>query len=243
MFFHLLVIFLSSSCHLLVIFLSSSCHLLVMFLSCSCHVLVMFLSCSCHVLVMFLSFLLCSKSSLFLPRLPHVFLLKLLCKKSFFGPYWVVVFHWALFFSLVYFSFCSLSSSFQVLYMFCFFPLFFLLFLYFPFVFLFNECFFLFHFVSLFSFLGCSKSLAALQDSLEKSAHSGLALFALYWLVVTFSMWNSAHSGDDQVQSRFWWAAGGSSPTFTLCSFIFFSCSFTVCPFFLSFSSCASFFF
>ena len=51
---------------------------------------------------------------------------------------------------------------------------------------LFFLCFFLFHFVSLFSFLGCSKSVAALQDSLVKSAHSELALFALYWLVVTF---------------------------------------------------------
>ena len=38
----------------------------------------------------------------------------------------------------------------------------------------------------LFSFLGCSKSVAALQDSLKKSAHSELALFALYWFVVTF---------------------------------------------------------
>ena len=28
--------------------------------------------------------------------------------------------------------------------------------------------------------------MAALQDSLEKSAHSELASFALYWLVVTF---------------------------------------------------------
>ena len=45
---------------------------------------------------------------------------------------------------------------------------------------LFFQCFFLFHFVSLFSFLGCSKSVAALQDSLGKSAHSELALFALY---------------------------------------------------------------
>ena len=67
-----------------------------------------------------------------------------------------------------------------------FFFLFFLFFLYFPFVFLLKKCFFLFHFVSLFSFLGCSKSVAALQDSLGKSAHSELALFALYWLVVTF---------------------------------------------------------
>ena len=65
---------------------------------------------------------------------------------------------------------------------------------------------FLYFPVSLFSFLGCSKSVAALQGSLGKSAHSELALFALYWLVV----WNSAHSGDDQVESRIWWAAGGS---------------------------------
>ena len=56
----------------------------------------------------------------------------------------------------------------------------------FSFCFPFKTCFFLFHFVSLFSFLGCSKSVAALQDSLGKSAHSELALFALYWFVVTF---------------------------------------------------------
>ena len=69
------------------------------------------------------------------------------------------------------------------------FPLFFhfSFFLYFPLVFFLTKCFFLFHFVSLFFFLGCSKSVAALQDSLEKKgAHSELALFALYWLVVTF---------------------------------------------------------
>ena len=55
--------------------------------------------------------------------------------------------------------------------------------------------------------------MAALQDSLEKDAHSELALFALYWLVVIFPC-GSAHSGDDQVESRIWLAAGGSSPTF-----------------------------
>ena len=72
--------------------------------------------------------------------------------------------------------------------------MFFLYFLYFSLFFipLFSLCFplkksfFLLHFVSLFSFLGCSKSVAALQDSLGKSAHSELALFTLYWLVVTF---------------------------------------------------------
>ena len=65
------------------------------------------------------------------------------------------------------------------------FPFFPLFFLFFHFLFLLFS-FFIFHFVSLFSFLGCSKSVAALLDSLEKSAHSELALFALYWLVVTF---------------------------------------------------------
>ena len=69
------------------------------------------------------------------------------------------------------------------------------------FFFIFSFIFLLFSFLknvssffifSLFSFLGCSKSVVALQDSL----------------------WNSAHSGDDQVESRLWWAAGGSSPTF-----------------------------
>ena len=72
-----------------------------------------------------------------------------------------------------FFSFCfSFLSLFIPLFSFCF-----------PFL---RKCFFLFHFVSLFSFLGCSKSVAALQDSLGKSAHSELASFALYWLVVTF---------------------------------------------------------
>ena len=63
-----------------------------------------------------------------------------------------------------------------------------------------------FHFVSLFSFLGCSKSVAALQDSLGKSAHSELALICFVLARRRF--------GDDRVGSRFWWAAGGSSPTF-----------------------------
>ena len=53
--------------------------------------------------------------------------------------------------------------------------------LYFPFVFHFKKCFFLFHF-------GCSKSVAALQEFWGKSAHSELALIALYWLVVTFPL-------------------------------------------------------
>ena len=124
----------------------------------------------------------CSKSSFFLPRLPHDFLLKLLCKNDFWavsggtplGPF---------FFSLVYF------------FIFFIFVLFFNFFPCFPFfimysvifrLFSFKKSFFLFHVVSLFSFIGCSKSVATLQDSLRKSAHSELAIFALYWLVVTF---------------------------------------------------------
>ena len=87
-------------------------------------------------------------------------------------------------------------------------------FLYFPFVFLLKKtCFFLFRCVSLFSFLGFSKSVTALQDSLGKSAHSaGFICFVLARR--HFSLWNGALSGDDQVESRMWWAAGGSSPTF-----------------------------
>ena len=80
------------------------------------------------------------------------------------------------------FRFFFKKNSFHVFPFFpLFFPFFLFLFLYFPF----KKCFFLFHVVSLFSFLGCSKSVAALQDSLGKSAHSELALFALYRLVVT----------------------------------------------------------
>ena len=98
-----------------------------------------------------------------------------------------------------------------------FFPLFFLfhfLFFYFPFVFLFKRNVSSFSFLFLFSFLGCSKSVAALQDSLGESAHSQLAFFCFVLAHRHFSLWNSAHPGDDQVESRIWWAAGGSSPTF-----------------------------
>ena len=82
-----------------------------------------------------------------------------------------------LFFSRLFFIVFAFSFSFSIS---------FHAFLVFPFVFLLKKCFFLFHFVSLFSFLGCSKSVAALQDSLVKSVHSELPSFALYWFVVTF---------------------------------------------------------
>ena len=125
------------------------------------------------------------KILLFLPRLPHDFLLKLLRKKIIF---WGVSGYLPFFFSRLFFFFFSLSFSFSIsFHVFLFFHCFSFSFLIPLFSFCFSKkCFFLFHFVSLFSFLGCSKSVAALQDSLEKSAHSELALFALYWLVVTF---------------------------------------------------------
>ena len=66
-------------------------------------------------------------------------------------------------FSRLFFIFSSsfsLSISFHVF-------LFFIFYSFNSLLFSFKKCFFLFHFVSLFSFLGCSKSLAALQDSLE----------------------------------------------------------------------------
>ena len=71
--------------------------------------------------------------------------------------------------------FLNFSFSFYFSITFHVFPLF-LIFIFIPF----------FTLVFLFSFLGCSKSVAALQDSLGKSAHSELALFALYWLIVTY---------------------------------------------------------
>ena len=126
----------------------------------------------------------------FLPHLPQDYILKLIFKKkTFFGPSREVHHRAPLIFLLSIFHFFIFVFFFNVFPCFSFFPLFslFHFFLNFPFVFLFLFlCFFLFHFVSLFSFLGCSNSVAALQDSLEKSAHSELASFALYWLVVTF---------------------------------------------------------
>ena len=110
-------------------------------------------------------------------------------KNHFFGPSRGVP-HLALFF----FS-CLFFHFFIFVFFFNFFPCFsfffvFPLSIFYSFIFLLfffsRKCFFFFHFVSLFCFLGFSKSLAALQDSLWKSAHSELALFALYWLVVTF---------------------------------------------------------
>ena len=112
--------------------------------------------------------------------------------------------------SFIFFHFLSFSFSIS----FSVFPFFPLFFLFSFFILLFSFCFPLKKLFPFFSFLGCSESVAALQDSLGKSAHSELALSALYCPRRHYSLWNSAHSGDDQVESRIWWAAGGSSPTF-----------------------------
>ena len=81
----------------------------------------------------------------------------------------------------IFFIFVFFSISFHV------FSSFFFLFHFFSFCFFskINVSFFFILFL-FFSFVGCSKSVAALQDSLVQSAHFELALFALYWLVVTF---------------------------------------------------------
>ena len=103
---------------------------------------------------------------------------------------WVL--HWAVFsFSCLFFIFSfsfSFSMSFHAFPFFSFCVSFFhflipLFSFCFPFM---KKCFFLFHCVSLFSFLGCSKSVAAFRILWGKSAHSELASFALVWLVVTF---------------------------------------------------------
>ena len=95
-----------------------------------------------------------------------------------------------LFFLLAIFFVFSFSFSFQFLSMLFIFSFVFLLLIFNSLIFLLfsskKKSFVLFHVVSLFSFVECSKSVATLQDSMGKSAHSELALFALYWLVVTF---------------------------------------------------------
>ena len=119
-------------------------------------------------------FLGCSKSSLCLPRLPHDSFESSFGENQFFRPSRCVP-HWACYFFLVSTFLFYLNFRFlvQFLSMFFMFFLCFSAFYFMPFI---SFCpFFFFHFVSLFSFLGCPKSVAALQDSLGKSAHSELA--------------------------------------------------------------------
>ena len=131
-----------------------------------------------------------AQNPFFLPRLPHDFLSKLSGKKINSLGRLRAYSHWALFFllSIFHIFFCIFVFFFNFFPCFFFFSFVFLFFM-FP---LFSFCSPLrnvssfFQCVSLFSFLGCSKSVAALQDSFGKSSHSELALFALYWLVVTF---------------------------------------------------------
>ena len=118
--------------------------------------------------VMFFFFLWCSKSSFF-ASIASRFPIEAL-----------------LFFSLVHFFIFVFFFNFFPC--FSFFPLFFFffhsLFLCFPFVFL-KKCFFLFAFCFSFFFSRVLEICGGTPDSLGKSAHSELALFALYWLVVT----------------------------------------------------------
>ena len=178
--------FLSCFFHFSFILLSFFFHLSFILLSSSFIVFPFF-----HFCFFLFFFLLCSKS-FFLPRLPHDFQLKLLCKKiNFLGrlgryPIGPFLFFSCLFFFFFFFFFFWFFNFIQMFFSFFFFICvsFFILYS-FLFLLLSFKSFFLFYFVSLLSFLGCSKSLAALQDSLVKSGHSELALFALYWLVVT----------------------------------------------------------
>ena len=56
--------------------------------------------------------------------------------------------------------------------------------------------------------------MAALQDSLGKTAHSELALLALYWLVVTFHFGIVHILVKIRLRVVYGGPAGGSSPTF-----------------------------
>ena len=96
---------------------------------------------------------------------------------------------------------------FSLVYVFIFFFIYVFFFNFFSMLFLFFLC------ISSFIFYSFIFLLFFFSRVLKKSANSELALFALYWLVVTFTC-GIVHSGDDQVESCIWWAAGGSSPTF-----------------------------
>ena len=149
------------------------------------------LYCSC-IFFHFLSFsfIVFFKNPLFFPRLPHDFLLKLLCKKYFFvpsrggfcmvppplGPLFFSCLFFVLFFS---FSF-SFAISFHVF-------LFFICssFFHFSFIFLLfsslRKCCFLFHFVSLFSFLEVPKIFGCTSGFLGEKWH---ILSWLYFLCI-----------------------------------------------------------
>ena len=116
--------------------------------------------------------------SFFWPRLPHDFPLKLLITPL--GPLFFSSLFFIFFIFVFFFNFFPCFSFFSCVFLFSFFIRLF------PFCFPLKKMFLPFSCCFLFSFLGCSKSVAALQDSLKKSAHSELALFALYWFVVTF---------------------------------------------------------
>ena len=118
-----------------------------------------------------------------------------------------------LFFSLVYFFiFFHFRFLFQFLSMFfsfflCF-SFFHFLLLYFPFVFLFQKN--ILSFFILFLFFLFSGAQRLWRHSRIPWGKVHILSFICFVLARRhFSLWNSAHSGDDHVESRIWWAAGG----------------------------------
>ena len=121
------------------------------------------------------------------------------------------------FFSLVYvFIFCSFSASFSI--SFHVFPLFFLCFflvsnfysIIFLFCFPFKKCFFLFSFCFSFFFSRVLKICGCTSEFLGEKCTFWAGFICFVLARRHFTMWNSAHSGDGQVESRIWWAAGGA---------------------------------
>ena len=151
----------------------------------------------------------------FWPRLPGDFLLKLLCKKHFFGrlgvyPTGPLFFFSCLFFPLFFhfrFLFQFLSMLFLFFLCFSFFNFYSFIFLLFSFFFR-NSSFFMLFLFFLFS---------GVQNLWRHSWGKVHIPSWLYLLCIGSSSLfpvDSAHSGDDQVESRIWWVADGSSHTF-----------------------------
>ena len=86
----------------------------------------------------------------------------------------------------------------------------------FPFFILHSFIFLLFFLFGLSSFFVLFLFFLSRAQNLQDSLGNVHILSWLYFVLARrhFSLWNSAHSGDDQVENRKWWAAGGSSPTF-----------------------------
>ena len=215
MFFHFPFIFLSCSFIFLHVL---SCSFMFFFSFIFCHFLSLFFPFFVFFLCSF--FLGCSKS-FFLPRLPclinfvPISLDNSYVKNQIFGPsrgglgFFPPL---GYFFSCLFFPFFSFSFSFSISFhvFFRFFPSFFL---HFPSVFLKRKSLPL-SFCFPFFFSRVPKICGGTPGFLGGKVHI-LSCFNCFVLARRhFSLWNSAHSGGDQIESLFWWAAGGSSPTF-----------------------------